>query len=149
MRCFLCNPCRGCIARSSWVPAGADARCERAGWLPAVSFCSALLYESPEIGRNLLYWARTDRGLVYIVYVFNNMWHMLNVKIVHTDNWPNTADWLTNDKPVLSSERAPSQGQDSNCQTVRHQDRQSDWPSVAMWLWLWLWLRLLGMQWDE
>jgi hypothetical protein len=30
----------------------------------------------PEIGYNLLYWARTDRGLVYIVYVFNNMWHM-------------------------------------------------------------------------
>jgi hypothetical protein len=58
-------------------------------------------------------------------------------------------DWLTNDRPVLSSERAPSQGQDSNCQTVicGHEpqtgldtktDRLTDWPSVAMWLWLWL-----------
>jgi hypothetical protein len=26
-----------------WVPAGLDARSDRAGWLPAVSYCSALL----------------------------------------------------------------------------------------------------------
>jgi hypothetical protein len=29
-----------------------------------------------------------------------------------------TAGWLTNDRPVLSSERAPSEGQDSICQTI-------------------------------
>jgi hypothetical protein len=26
-----------------WVPAGPDAKSDRAGWLPAVSYCSALL----------------------------------------------------------------------------------------------------------
>jgi hypothetical protein len=26
-----------------WVPAGLDAKTDRAGWLPAVSYCSALL----------------------------------------------------------------------------------------------------------
>jgi hypothetical protein len=26
-----------------WVPAGLDAKSDRAGWLPAVSYCSALL----------------------------------------------------------------------------------------------------------
>jgi hypothetical protein len=26
-----------------WVPAGIDARSDRAGWLPAVSYCSAML----------------------------------------------------------------------------------------------------------
>jgi hypothetical protein len=29
-----------------WVPAGLDAKSDRAGWLPAVSYCSALLYTS-------------------------------------------------------------------------------------------------------
>jgi hypothetical protein len=61
----------------------------------------------------------------------------------------------TNDRPVLSSERAPHKEWDCNCQTVIniwswapdwawHEDRLTDWltdrPSVAMWLWLWLWL---------
>jgi hypothetical protein len=52
-----------------------------------------------------------------------------------------------NDRPILSSERAPHKEQDRNCQTViniwswapdgvRHQDLLTDWPSVAMWLWL-------------
>jgi hypothetical protein len=27
----------------SWAPAGLDAKSDRAGWLPAVSYCSALL----------------------------------------------------------------------------------------------------------
>jgi hypothetical protein len=72
---------------------------------------------------------------------------------------PRLTDWLTVSRnvtltlvifqPVLSSERALSQAQDSNCQTVtniwswapdgaRHQERQTERPSVAMWLWLWL-----------
>jgi hypothetical protein len=49
---------------------------------------------------------------------------------------------LTHDRPVLSSERAPPNGQDNNCQTViniwswtpdgvRHQDRQTDWLTVS------------------
>jgi hypothetical protein len=29
-----------------WVPAGLDAKSDRAGWLPAVSYCSALLSSS-------------------------------------------------------------------------------------------------------
>jgi hypothetical protein len=55
---------------------------------------------------------------------------------------------LTKDRPVLSSERAPHQKQDRNCQTViniwpwaqdgaRHQVLLADWPSFAMWLRLW------------
>jgi hypothetical protein len=62
---------------------------------------------------------------------------------------------VTKDRPTLSSERAPPQRQNRNCQTVtniwswgpdgaRHQDRQTDWPSVAMWLRLGLRLRLIG-----
>jgi hypothetical protein len=53
----------------------------------------------------------------------------------------------TNDRAVLSSERAPHKKQDCNCQTVinirsrapdgaRHQDLLTGWPSVAMWLWI-------------
>jgi hypothetical protein len=49
---------------------------------------------------------------------------------------------------VIESGPSPK-GEESNCQIVtniwswatdgaRHQDRQTDWPSVAMWLWLWL-----------
>jgi hypothetical protein len=37
---------------------------------------TAVIGKLPEIGHNLLYWARIDRGPVYNVYVFNNMWHM-------------------------------------------------------------------------
>jgi hypothetical protein len=55
--------------------------------------------------------------------------------------WPT----LTKDRPTISSERAPSRTKNRNCQTVtniwswapdgaRHQDRQTDRPSVAMWL---------------
>jgi hypothetical protein len=62
--------------------------------------------------------------------------------------WQGPAPYIK-DRPVLSSERAPPQKQDRNCQTViniwswapdgaRHQDLLIDWPSVAMWLWLWL-----------
>jgi hypothetical protein len=59
---------------------------------------------------------------------------------------------LPHDPRPLDREDAPN-GQDNNCQTVtnirswapdgaRYQDRQTDWPSVVMWLWLWLWLTL-------
>jgi hypothetical protein len=49
----------------------------------------------------------------------------------------------TNDRPVLSSERAPYKKQERNCKTViyiwscvpdgaRHQDLLTEWPSVAV-----------------
>jgi hypothetical protein len=51
---------------------------------------------------------------------------------------------IVNDRPVLSSERAPHINQhlcDSNKNLVMgalFQDRLADWPSVVTWLWLWL-----------
>jgi hypothetical protein len=65
---------------------------------------------------------------------------------VHTDNWLITYDrlWQKTDPPSRQRGRHP-QGQNRNCQKVsniwsctpdgaRYQDRQTDWPSVAMWL---------------
>jgi hypothetical protein len=56
---------------------------------------------------------------------------------------------LTNDRPTLSSERAPQEDKDHNSHHVglkiwswvpegtRHQEWLTDWPSAVTWLWLW------------
>jgi hypothetical protein len=54
----------------------------------------------------------------------------------------------TNDRPVLSSEKAPHKNQDRNCQnSIKYlamsprwgsTPRLTNWPSVAIWVWLWL-----------
>jgi hypothetical protein len=101
----------------SWVPAGLDARSDRAGWLPAVSYCSALLWPTEFTLWQMTYYCR--KGL-----------------------WQKTERQT---RPLVR-EGAP-QKQDHNCQIViniwswapdeaRHQDWLAGWPSVAMWLWL-------------
>jgi hypothetical protein len=57
------------------------------------------------IGHNLLYRAWTDRGLVHIVLMLIDK--CTCKYCVHTDKWHNYGLTQTNDKPVLSSERAP------------------------------------------
>jgi hypothetical protein len=102
---------------------------------------------------NLLQKAWTDRGLVHIVDIL-----YCNVNILtRQKTWQRLP---TNDRPTLSSERAPQENKYHNSQDVglkiwswvpegaRHQDWLADWPSAVTWLWLWGKI-LLPLPWIE
>jgi hypothetical protein len=93
---------------------------------------------------------RTEKESVEALYIL----YIQLVKICKKVNTCTTDNWL---KPVTMTDRWQTRplvregapyGQDNNFQGrmnigswaldgARHQDRQTDWPSVAMWLWLW------------
>jgi hypothetical protein len=135
-----------------WVPAGLDARSDRAGWLSAVSYCSALL----------LTWVLDfDFDSVTRVEAGPNTF-TVTLRVVRGDEkgslksetvkygresqgtqtrerlcWQGSAAY-TKDRPVFSSERAPNKKQNRNCQAViniwsctpagaRNQDLLTDW----------------------
>jgi hypothetical protein len=131
-----------------WVPAGPDTRCERAGWLPAVSFCSALLCFCNPCGGGVEYLHRDSASRRRRRKGKSQKW---DSKIWSRD--PRDSDprktalarpssiYKRQTRPLVR-EGAP-QKQDRNCQTIinnwswapdgaRHQDLLIDRPSVAM-----------------
>jgi hypothetical protein len=137
-----------------WVLAQLDAKSDRAGWLPAVSYCSALLCidRSYPCGGRVEYLhrdpasrkrRRTGKSQIWDSKIWSRVPRDSDLR--KTALAKASSMYKRQTRPLVR-EGAP-QKQDRNCQTLiniwswapdgaRHQDLLTDWPSVAMWLWL-------------
>jgi hypothetical protein len=107
---------------------------------PSVSFCPGLTNRNWVLPSVPYIYRSSDRRAFYLLNNCTRIYHLLTIDSRLTKT-------MTNDRPDLSSERAPD-WQNLNCLTVcniwswvpdgaRHQDGPTDWPSVVTELWLW------------